>query len=111
MEFYSDEESDRFASAGPAKGGWIHEPGPQEWQYAGESLDDELFWKTYRACAGKLPGTVAAVFNFREPDGIESKAICSLLNISENNLLVMPHRARMALRRCLETNWFGKQAR
>jgi RNA polymerase sigma-70 factor (ECF subfamily) len=111
MEFYSDEESDRFASEGPGKGGWIHELGPQEWQSAGESLDNELFWKTYRDCAGKLPRTVAAVFNFRELDGIESKEICSLLNISENNLWVILHRARMALRRCLETNWFGKQAR
>ena len=43
-------------------------------------------------------------------DGIESKEVCSLLNISENNLWVMLHRARMALRRCLETNWFGKNA-
>ena len=32
-----------------------------------------------------------------------------MLNISgESNLWVMLHRARMALRRCLETNWFGK---
>src|SRR5438045_3100046 len=38
LEFYSDEESDRFASEGPSKGGWIHELGPQEWSNAGESL-------------------------------------------------------------------------
>src|SRR5260221_4802230 len=28
MEFYSDEESDRFLPKGPFKGGWIHELGP-----------------------------------------------------------------------------------
>jgi DNA-directed RNA polymerase specialized sigma24 family protein len=28
------------------------------------------------------------------------------LNISPNNLWVMLHRARMALRECLEINWF-----
>ncbi len=56
----------------------------------------------------KLPKNVAAVFNLREVDGVEGKEICSLLNISESNLWVMLHRARMALRRCLETNWFGK---
>jgi RNA polymerase sigma-70 factor (ECF subfamily) len=111
LEFYSDEDSDRFISESPGSGGWIHELGPQEWSNAGESLDNELFWKTYRDCAGKLPKNVAAVFNFRELDGIESKEICSLLNISENNLWVMLHRARMALRRCLETNWFGNEAR
>jgi len=109
LEFYSDEDSDRFNADGLGKGGWIHELGPQEWATAGESLDNELFWKTYRDCAAKLPKNVAAVFNLREVDGIEGKEICAVLNISESNLWVMLHRARMALRRCLETNWFGKQ--
>ena len=110
LQFYDEEESDRFVTDGLGKGGWIHELGPQEWSKAGESLDNERFWKTYRDCLGKLPKNVAAVFNLREVDGVESKEICALLDISESNLWVMLHRARMALRRCLETNWFGKQA-
>ena len=56
----------------------------------------------------KLPKNVATVFTMREVDGVESKDICTMLNISESNLWVMLHRARMALQRCLETNWFGK---
>ena len=110
LEFYRDEESDRFVADGLGEGGWIHELGPQEWHRQGESLDNELFWQTYRDCAGKLPKKVAAVFTMREVDGVESKEICELLGISESNLWVMLHRARMALRRCLETNWFQKQA-
>lgn len=109
LEFYRDEESDRFVAEGLGKDGWIHDRGPQEWPDPGASLDRELFWKTYRDCADKLPKNVATVFHLREVDGIESAEICALLNISENNLWVMLHRARMALRRCLETNWFGKQ--
>jgi RNA polymerase sigma-70 factor (ECF subfamily) len=108
LDFYDDEESDRFVADGTSKGGWIHELGPQEWTRAGESLDNELFWKTYRDCAGKLPEKVAAAFNLREVDGLDSREICALLNLSKSNLWVMLHRARMALRRCLETNWFGK---
>jgi RNA polymerase sigma-70 factor (ECF subfamily) len=108
LDFYADEESDRFVADGLGKGGWIHELGPQEWASTGESLDNELFWQTYHDCAGKLPINVAAVFNLREVDGIASKEICEQLNISESNLWVMLHRARMALRRCLETNWFAK---
>jgi RNA polymerase sigma-70 factor (TIGR02943 family) len=108
LEFYSDEESDRFVAYGLGKGGWIHELGPQEWSKQVESLDSELFWKTYRDCSGKLSKNIAAVFNLRELDGVESKEICALLNVSESNLWVMLHRARMALRRCLETNWFGR---
>jgi RNA polymerase sigma-70 factor (ECF subfamily) len=110
LEFYRDEESDRFVADGLGKGAWIHELGPQEWPNPGEGLDRKSFWKTYSDCSGKLPKKIATVFNLREVDGIESRDICELLNISENNLWVMLHRARMALRRCLETNWFGKQA-
>jgi RNA polymerase sigma-70 factor (ECF subfamily) len=109
LEFYSEEESDRFVADGLGKGSWNHERGPQEWPEAGASLDNELFWSTYRNCAGKLPQKVAAVFNLREVDGVESREICALLDISESNLWVMLHRARMALRRCLEANWFTKQ--
>ena len=112
LEFYSDEESDRFIPDGLSKDGWIHELGPLEWSSdPGASLDSREFWKTFHDCSSKMPKNIAAVFNLREVDGIESKEICSLLNISENNLWVMLHRARMALRRCLETNWFGKQDR
>ena len=110
MEFYSDEESDKFISEGLFKGGWIHELGPLEWSSdPGASLDSQAFWKTFHDCSNKMPKNIAAVFTLREVDGVESKEICKLLNISENNLWVMLHRARMALRRCLETNWFGKQ--
>jgi RNA polymerase sigma-70 factor (ECF subfamily) len=109
MEFYSDEEGDRFVPDGRFKDGWIHELGPQEWTSPGASLDSEVFWKTFQDCSSKLPKNVSAVFSLREVDGVESKEICALLNISENNLWVMLHRARMALRRCLETNWFAKQ--
>ncbi|MFO1475303.1 MAG: sigma-70 family RNA polymerase sigma factor [Verrucomicrobiota bacterium] len=109
LEFYSDEEGDRFIPDGPFKDGWIHELGPQEWSSPGASLDSQVFWETFRKCSKKLPGNIAAVFHLREVDGLESREICAMLNISENNLWVMLHRARMALRRCLETNWFGKK--
>jgi RNA polymerase sigma-70 factor (ECF subfamily) len=109
LEFYQDEESDRFVSEGIFKGGWIHELGPMEWSpEPGANLDNEAFWKAFHDCAGKLPRNISAAFCLREVDDIDSKEICRMLNISENNLWVMLHRARMALRRCLETNWFGK---
>lgn len=111
LEFYRDEESDRFVPDGLSQGGWIHELGPLEWSTGpGASLDQEAFWKTFHDCADKMPKNISTAFTLREVDGTESKEICALLNISENNLWVMLHRARMALRRCLETNWFGKLA-
>src|SRR5271156_4767377 len=47
LEFYSDEEGDRFTGEGVHQGSWIHELGPQEWPNPGESLDNEKFWKVY----------------------------------------------------------------
>ena len=109
LEFYQNEESERFVAEGPSKGAWIHELGPMEWSPdPGASLDSQTFWKTFQDCAGKLPKNISAAFCLRELDEVDSKEICRMLNISENNLWVMLHRARMALRRCLETNWFGK---
>jgi DNA-directed RNA polymerase specialized sigma24 family protein len=45
----------------------------------------------------------------REMDGVPSKEVCQMLNISEANLWVMLHRARMALREDLEMNFFEGQ--
>jgi RNA polymerase sigma-70 factor (TIGR02943 family) len=108
LEFYLNEESGRFVAEGAFKGAWIHVLGPREWPNPRESLDKQEFWQTYRHCSDKLPQNVAAVFNLREVDDLDSKRICRMLDISERNLWVMLHRARMALRRCLEINWFGK---
>src|ERR1051325_1639149 len=109
LEFYKDEESDRFIADGPFKDGWIHELGPMEWSSPGASLDSEVFWKTFQDCSNKLPKNISTVFTLREVDGIESKDICALLKISENNLWVMRHRARMGLCRSLAPTWFGMQ--
>jgi RNA polymerase sigma-70 factor (ECF subfamily) len=111
LEFYRDEEKERFVPDGVFQGGWIHELGPVEWTpEPGMSLDNEVFWKTFHDCAGKLPRNISHVFVLREVDELPASEICDLLNISPNNLWVMLHRARMALRRCLETNWFGRQS-
>ena len=111
LEFYREEESEGFVPEGAFKGGWIQELGPMEWSPdPGAGLDSQEFWKTFHECAGKLPKNISAAFCLREIDELDSKEVCRLLSISESNLWVMLHRARMALRRCLETNWFGKLA-
>lgn len=109
LNFYSDAEGDCFVPEGLHKDAWIHECGPLEWSSPGASLDSEVFWKTFHDCSSKLPKNVATVFNLRELDGVDGREICRLLNITESNLWVMLHRARLALRRCLESNWFRQQ--
>jgi RNA polymerase sigma-70 factor (ECF subfamily) len=108
LDFYADEERASFVAGGPRAGAWLEERGPQTWPNPGEGLDKEAFWQVFRDCSGKLPRKVAAVFNLRELDDLSSPEICRRLDISEQNLWVMLHRARMALRRCLEIHWFAK---
>lgn len=107
--FYQGEEETHFLGKGLHKGTWILEFGPKEWSpEPGESLDREEFWKVFRLCLSKLPRAVCQVFLMREMDDAESRDICAALEITENNLGVMLHRARMALRRCLERHWFTR---
>ncbi len=108
LEFYADEESGKFGREAWLTDARGQDEAATEWARPGASLDSEVFWRIFRDCAGKLPRNVSAVFTMRELDGIESKEICALLNITENNLWVMLHRARMALRRCMEANWLRK---
>ena len=103
LEFYHHEESGSFEAEGASKGGWARELAPKEWTIEpGAGMDNEAFWKVFNECAAKLPRNISAAFLLREVDDTDSKEICRLLNVSENNLWVMLHRARMALRRCLE---------
>ena len=54
------------------------------------------------------PRTPRRVFMMREVMELESDEICKELLITANNLWVILYRARMALRQCLEQNWFGQ---
>ncbi len=103
LEFFSDEQSDRFDS----NNYWIHERGPVDWQPEGQqAMKREEFWQALQAALDRLPSRVAQVFMMREMDGLPGKEVCEILNISEANLWVMLHRARMALRQDLEINFF-----
>lgn len=108
LEFFSDEHSDRF----DGENYWIHERGPSDWKPEGEeAMKRAEFWQALQGALGRLPERIAQVFMMREMDGVPSKEVCETLNISEANLWVMLHRARMALRQDLETNFFeGKGA-
>jgi RNA polymerase sigma-70 factor, ECF subfamily len=106
LESLADEFSEKFVP----EGYWVHVKGPKEWKpEPDEVMHRAEFWQTMRNCLDKLPERIANVFTLREMDEVESKEICSMLSISEGNLWVMLHRARMALRECLEINWFNRE--
>ncbi len=105
LEFLKDECAHKFV----AGGWWNHDLGPHDWKPRADAVVHRAeFWQTMRDCLGKLPARVAAVFMLREMEEVPSKEICATLNLSEDNLWVMLHRARMALRECLEIHWFDR---
>ena len=89
-------------------GHWRQAPG--SWGDPEAALEQGRFWETFQACLDKLPAAGGRVFFKREIVGEETDTICKDEGITASNCWVILHRARLALRSCLEKNWFGKEA-
>jgi len=88
-------------------GHWVS--GPAEW--GGNPADlyrEKKFLDQFMQCLSELSPNHANAFTLREIEGEDTKTICKVLNVSETNLWVILHRARMQLRQCLETHWFNR---
>jgi RNA polymerase sigma-70 factor (ECF subfamily) len=83
---------------------------PQAWADPEAALEQRRFWEAFEACLGRLPPGAQRVFFKREVLGHETDAICKDEGITPSNCWVILHRSRLALRACLEKNWFGKGA-
>jgi RNA polymerase sigma-70 factor (ECF subfamily) len=70
-------------------------------------LENQEFWEVFRACLKALPSALAEAFLLRDMDRVESQEICEVLGLTPTNLWTRLHRARLALRACLESHWFG----
>ena len=73
-----------------------------------DHLEKREFWAVFRQCLGALPASLAEAFLLREVDQTDSQVICQALGLSPTNLWTRLHRARLALRECLEHHWFGR---
>lgn len=88
---------------------WHDSLSPRTWRRSpDEALQENEFFGVLQGCMSKLPERVASVFTLREMNGLDTDEICEILAVSSSNFWVMMHRARMALRRCIEINWFMK---
>ena len=83
---------------------------PQAWNDPEASLEQRRFWEAFEMCLAGLPSTASRVFFKREVLGEDTPVICSEEKITSSNCWVILHRARIALRMCLERNWFGGEA-
>lgn len=117
----ADRQRLESADAGedPGDEGWLDEvfddtghwrEAPQSWANPESALEQRRFWEAFEKCLDSLPAMGGRVFFKREVLGEETRAICGTEGITESNCWVILHRSRLALRACLEANWFGTQA-
>lgn len=93
-------EQDLFDKSGH----WKH--GPANWLVDPDAVNQRSeFRGVFSSCLDDLPPRLANAFALRELDSATSAEICKALDITETNLWVMLHRARLKLRGCLEINW------
>lgn len=90
-----------------SRGRWT--TGPREWgEDPADLLSRKKFFECLAKCLSKLPAAQASAFALREIDGAQAGEICKILEVTETNLWVILHRARMRLRQCLEAYLSGR---
>jgi RNA polymerase sigma-70 factor (ECF subfamily) len=87
-------------------GHWVDAPSP--WPDPDNSLEQKQFFAALEECLARLPTKTAQAFMMREHMGFETDEICKELAVTPTHCWVLLYRARMALRECLQTNWFKK---
>jgi len=81
---------------------------PAAWQDPDAALEQKQFFAVLEDCLRGLPERTARAFMMREHLGLATGEICQELGVTPTHCWVLLYRARMALRLCLEKNWFGK---
>ncbi len=104
-----DLDIEEFDALFKENGAW--DAPPADWGDPETALNRRQFFDVMELCLDKLPANTARVFVMREVMELETDEICKELAITANNLWVILYRARMALRLCLEQNWFESAER
>ena len=90
-----------------ARGHW--KAGPSSWRGdPTREIESREFWDVFGQCLSRLPQGLADAFFLRELDGMDADEVQRTLQITPANFWKRLHRARMLLRQCLETGWFGR---
>ena len=79
---------------------------PKPWAFnPDDAFAQEEFWEAFQSCIGKLKEPMRSAFTLKMLEEQSTEDICKDLEISDNYLWVMLHRARSQLKDCLESNW------
>lgn len=89
---------------------WLHEVAA-ECQEPHRRMDLAEFRESLQLALGRLPARIAQVFEMYEIEECSGREVCAAVNISEQNLWVMLHRARKQLREELASWWHGREGK
>jgi RNA polymerase sigma-70 factor (ECF subfamily) len=91
-------------------GMWRDAARPTRWEDPEADLHASQFLAIFDACLNRLPPQQGRVFMMREVIELETQEICTELGLTLSNVHVILHRARLALRTCLQLHWFHEGA-
>jgi RNA polymerase sigma-70 factor (TIGR02943 family) len=101
--------ADSFDALFDERDRWNPDERPTFWGDPEATLVQQQFWTVLQLCLDRLPPAMARVFMMREFLDLEPDEVAAELAISKSNCGVILHRARMALRVCLQTRWFDER--
>lgn len=85
---------------------WVHEVAAQCME-PHRRLELSEFRESLQRALGRLPARIAQVFEMYEINEFSGREVCEAVQITEQNLWVMLHRARKQLREELASWWHG----
>lgn len=80
------------------------------WQQPDNHLEQRQMMSILERCVTCLPNQTGRVFMMREWLGFENAEICERLGVSAENCRMILHRARTALRVCMQRDWIRSKA-
>lgn len=82
---------------------------PAKWDInPAKIVEQHEFMDVLLKCLAQLPERLARAFMLREMEELSTEEICKSMQVTPTNSWVMLYRARVYLRKCLETTWFNK---
>ena len=101
-----DFEQDEIVGKFIFKAFGIPERTPDPWKFNPQkAYERKEFWGVFYHCMDGMKGNMRQAFALRELEGQSTEEICNEMGIQANHLWVILHRARAALKVCLEKNW------
>jgi len=88
-------------------GSWISDKKPNDWHEEDQNLlDNNDFQEILQKCMDTLPENWNICVRLKYLSEKSGEEICQEMDIAPTNLWQIIHRAKVALRECVENNWF-----